>query len=102
MTCRRLRRAGTPSAGTRSWSTAAPAEAVVAAPAYKTGDSVATREAFGTGLAALGAVDSRVVALDADVKNSTFSDKFEKAHPERFYEVFIAEQTMLGVAMGLA
>ena len=72
------------------------------APSYKASDAVATREAFGSGLAALGSIDSRVVALDADVKNSTFSDKFEKAHPERFFEMFIAEQTMIGVAMGLA
>jgi transketolase len=71
-------------------------------PAYKLGDSVATREAWGTALAALGGVDPRVVALDADVKNSTFSDRFEKAHPERFYEFFIAEQAMIGAAMGLA
>jgi transketolase len=71
-------------------------------PAYKLGDLVATREAWGTGLAALGAVDPRVVALDADVKNSTFSDRFEKAHPDRFYECFIAEQAMVGAAMGLA
>jgi transketolase len=69
---------------------------------YKPGDSVATREAWGAALAALGSVDRRVVALDADVKNSTFSDKFEKAHPERFYENFIAEQVMVGAAMGLA
>ena len=47
--------------------------------------SVATREAWGTALAALGAVDARIVALDADVKNSTFSDKFEKVAPDRFY-----------------
>ena len=72
------------------------------APAYKKGDQVATREAYGTALAALGAVDARVVALDADVKNSTFSDRFEKAHPDRFYECFIAEQAMVGAAMGLA
>jgi transketolase len=44
----------------------------------------------------------RVTALDADVKNSTFSDKFEAAHPERFYQCFIAEQAMIGAAMGLA
>ena len=43
-----------------------------------------------------------MVALDADVKNSTFSDKFEKAFPDRFYEMFIAEQVMIGAAMGLA
>ena len=72
------------------------------APAYKKGDQVATREAYGTALAALGSVNPRVVALDADVKNSTFSDRFEKAHPDRFYECFIAEQAMIGMAMGLA
>jgi transketolase len=74
----------------------------VAPPAYTLGDLVATREAYGTGLAKLGDADPRVVALDADVKNSTFSDRFEKAHPERFYQSFIAEQVMVGAAMGLA
>ena len=63
--------------------------------------SVATREAWGAALAAVGSVDERIVALDADVKNSTFSDKFEKAHPDRFFEDFIAEQVMVGAAMGL-
>ena len=72
------------------------------APAYKKGDLVATREAWGTALAAIGRVDARVVALDADVKNSTFSDRFEKEFPDRFYEMFIAEQVMVGAAMGLA
>jgi transketolase len=71
------------------------------APTYQAGkDQVATREAFGTALAALGGLDSRVVALDADVKNSTFSEKFEAAHPERFYQFFIAEQAMVGAALG--
>jgi transketolase len=72
------------------------------APAYTPGDSVATREAYGTALAALGAIDRRIVALDADVKNSTFSERFEKAHPDRFYQMFIAEQVMVGASMGLA
>jgi transketolase len=72
------------------------------APAYKLGDIVATREAYGTALAALGDIDRRVVALDADVKNSTFSERFEKAHPDRFYQMFIAEQGMVGASMGLA
>ena len=71
-------------------------------PHYKLGDLVATREAWGAALAAVGGVDERIVALDADVKNSTFSDKFEKAHPDRFFEDFIAEQVMVGAAMGLA
>jgi len=72
------------------------------APAYTLGEEIATREAYGAALAKLGAADSRVVALDADVKNSTFSDKFEKVFPERFYQNFIAEQVMVGSAMGLA
>ena len=72
------------------------------APAYAMGDMVATREAWGTALAALGGADPRVVALDADVKNSTYSDRFEKAFPDRFYQFFIAEQAMVGAAMGLA
>ena len=75
---------------------------VVAAPAYRIGDEVATREAYGTAISKLGEADPRVVALDADVKNSTFSDRFEKALPDRFYENFIAEQVMVGAAMGLA
>jgi transketolase len=77
-----------------------PAE--VAPPAYKLGDLVATREAFGAVLPKLGDADRRVVALDGDVKNSTFSEKFEAAHPERFYQCFIAEQGMIGLSMGMA
>jgi transketolase len=71
-------------------------------PAYKLGDLVATREAYGAALVKLGEADARIVALDADVKNSTFSEQFEKAFPDRFYENFIAEQVMVGAAMGLA
>ena len=76
--------------------------APVAPPAYTLGELVATREAYGTALAKLGDADPRVVALDADVKNSTFSERFEARHPERFYQCFIAEQVMIGAAMGLA
>jgi transketolase len=74
----------------------------MAAPAYKPGDLVATREAFGAALAALGEANPSVVALDADVKNSTYTDKFGKQFPDRFFENFIAEQNMLGAAAGLA
>ena len=74
----------------------------VEAPTYEKGQLVATREAYGTGLAKLGVADPRVVALDADVKNSTFTDRFEKVAPERFYQAFIAEQVMVGMSMGLA
>jgi transketolase len=70
--------------------------------AYKLGDSVATREAFGTALARIGEVDQRIVAMDGDTKNSTFSDKFLKKFPDRFTECFIAEQNMVGVATGFA
>jgi transketolase len=80
----------------------APAPKPPAPPSYKNDDLVATREAYGTAIAKLGEVDPRIVALDADVKNSTFSDRFEKALPDRFYENFIAEQVMIGAAMGLA
>ncbi len=71
-------------------------------PAYAAGAQVATREAYGEAIAKLGVADARVVALDADVGNSTYSEKFEQAAPERFYQNFIAEQVMVGSAMGLA
>ncbi len=71
-------------------------------PPYKTGEKVATRNAYGAALARLGAADPRVVALDGDTKNSTMSLDFMKAHPDRFFECFIAEQNMVGVAVGLA
>ncbi len=71
-------------------------------PPYKIGDSVATREAFGAALEALGSVNPLIVALDADVKNSTYTDKFGKKFPNRFFENFIAEQNMVGAAAGLA
>ena len=78
--------------------------AAMPAPAYTAGQEVATREAYGAALAALGKIDSRVVALDADVGNSTFSEKFERVEvlEPRFYEFYIAEQVMVGAAMGLA
>jgi len=67
---------------------------------YKPGDSVATREAFGNALVRIGEVDERVVALDGDTKNSTYSEKFMKKFPARFTECFIAEQNMVSVAVG--
>jgi transketolase len=70
-------------------------------PNYTLGQQVATREAYGTALAKLGQVNPRVVALDGDTKNSTFSEKFLEAFPNRFFESFIAEQNMVGMAVGL-
>jgi transketolase len=79
-----------------------PTPGTMPAPQHKLGEMIATREAYGAAIAALGTVDHRVVALDGDVKNSTFSEKFEAVHGERFYQFFIAEQAMIGAAMGLA
>jgi len=68
--------------------------------AYKLGDHIATREAYGTALARVGGADLRVVALDGDTKNSTFADKFFDKFPDRSTECYIAEQNLVGVATG--
>ncbi|MCX6930330.1 MAG: transketolase, partial [Verrucomicrobia bacterium] len=69
---------------------------------YNPGDMVATREAFGNALLRIGGADRRVVSMDGDTKNSTFSEKFYRRFPDRFTECFIAEQCMVGVATGFA
>jgi transketolase len=69
---------------------------------YQAGQEVATREAYGEALVKLGAIDPRIVALDGDTKNSTFSEKFKNAYPDRFVEAYIAEQNMAGLAAGLS
>lgn len=68
----------------------------------KIGDSVATREAYGDALVKLAEKNDRIVALDGDTKNSTYSEKLLKARPDRFFEMFIAEQNMVGVAAGMS
>jgi transketolase len=74
----------------------------MAPPAYRVGGpELATRAAFGAALASLAKTNPRVVALDGDVKNSTHTEDFEKVAPERFFQGFIAEQNMIGAAMGL-
>ncbi|MFA6527016.1 MAG: transketolase [Candidatus Babeliales bacterium] len=65
------------------------------------GGTMATRKAYGYALAALGKASKEVVVLDADVKNSTFADMFEKDFGQRFFQCFIAEQCMVGVATGM-
>jgi transketolase len=77
-----------------------PTRPEVTLPTYKVGDKVATRKAYGDAIAALGARPD-VVALDGEVSNSTHADSFKKAHPERFFEMFIAEQEMVAAAVGL-
>lgn len=86
----------------RSVAPSTPAITSLAPSTYTVGGSVATREAFGTAFEALGGVNELVVGLDADVKNSTYTEKFGKKFPARFFENFIAEQNMLGTAAGLA
>jgi transketolase len=70
-------------------------------PRYELGDDVATRKAYGEALAAVGAAQGDVVALDGEVSNSTFAEIFAEAHPERYFEMFIAEQQMVAAAVGL-
>src|SRR5438445_3926006 len=70
-------------------------------PTYKKGDKVATRKAYGDTLKALGARPA-VVALDGEVSNSTFAEEFAKAYPDRYFEMFIAEQQMVAAAVGMS
>ena len=72
------------------------------APDYKLGQSVATREAFGIGLRKLAEVNPKILALDGDVKNSTFTETMQKEFPDRLIEGYIAEQNMVSLAVGLA
>lgn len=67
-----------------------------------TDTQIAMRDAWGQGLVELGNEYSNMVVLDGDLANSTKADMFQKAHPDRFFEMGIAEQNMLGVAAGLA
>jgi transketolase len=70
-------------------------------PTYQVGSKEATRKAYGDALVALGNSRADVVALDGEVSNSTHADEFKKAFPDRFFEMFIAEQQMVSAAVGL-
>jgi transketolase len=70
-------------------------------PRYELGDEVATRKAYGDALAALGKARGDVVALDGEVSNSTFAEEFRDAIPERYFEMYIAEQQMVATAVGM-
>ncbi|HEX9068352.1 MAG TPA: transketolase [Ktedonobacterales bacterium] len=80
---------------------ARPASQPANLPAYEVGSSVATRSAFGDALKALGDARADIVVVDGEVSNSTYSETFGKAHPERFFEQYIAEQQMVSAAIGL-
>jgi transketolase len=69
-------------------------------PSWEVGDEEATRKAYGLALAALGNMRGDIVSLDGEVSNSTHSEEFEKAHPDRYFEMFIAEQQLIAAAVG--
>ena len=78
-------------------------KAVKAAPVSYTADKpVATRYAYGTALTRLAPQYPDMVVLDGEVSNSTYAELFKKAYPDRFFEMFIAEQNMVGTALGLS
>jgi transketolase len=70
-------------------------------PSWEFGDEVATRLAYGEALVAVGAANGKVVALDGEVSNSTYAELFARAYPERYFEMFIAEQQLVAAAVGL-
>jgi transketolase len=70
-------------------------------PSYAVGDEVATRHAYGEALAAVGHAHGDVVAMDGEVSNSTGTGVFAEAHPQRFFEMYVAEQQMIAAAVGL-
>jgi transketolase len=78
-----------------------PASGELRLPTYQVGTKEATRKAYGDALVALGAARGDVVALDGEVGNSTYSEEFAAAYPERFIQSYIAEQQMVANAIGL-
>ncbi|KAL3111395.1 hypothetical protein niasHT_019625 [Heterodera trifolii] len=76
--------------------------AMSAPPQYKMGEKVATRQAYGNALLKLAEANKRVIALDGDISNSTFSNLVQKKLPEQFVQCYIAEQNMVGVGVGMA
>ena len=70
-------------------------------PSYEVGTKEATRKAFGDALLALGKADGRVVAIDGEVGNSTYTEEFAEALPDRFFQMYIAEQQMVSTAVGM-
>jgi transketolase len=70
-------------------------------PRFEVGEEVATRKAYGEALKALGDMRGDVVALDGEVSNSTYSEIFREAHPDRYFELYIAEQQLVATAVGM-
>jgi transketolase len=86
-----------PLAGTRR----APVTGALSLPTYELGTEVATRKAYGDALVAVGKARTDVVALDGEVSNSTYAEEFAKEIPERYFEMYIAEQQLIAAAVGL-
>lgn len=80
----------------RIFATSVPAEIK-----YKVGDKIATRRAYGDALAALGSSRNDIVALDGEVSNSTFAEIFANIHPDRYFEMYVAEQQLVAAAIGM-
>jgi transketolase len=78
-----------------------PAARPLTLPVYKVGGKEATRKAYGDALVAVGTNRPEVVALDSEVSNSTFTEEFKNAFPDRYFEMFIAEQQLVAAAVGL-
>jgi transketolase len=70
--------------------------------AYEAGSRIATRKAYGNALNRIAPGYPQLVALDAEVSNSTYSEILKNNHPDRFFEMYIAEQNMVGAAQGLS
>lgn len=81
---------------------ASPAPVSWPPPGYSIGEEVATRKAYGQALHKLGGLNEEVVVLDGEVKNSTYAELFAQEFPARYTECFIAEQNMVGMAMGMS
>jgi transketolase len=90
-----------PAAGTGAARPAPDGAAGVKLPEYAVGAKVATRKAYGDALTALG-VRRDVVAMDGEVSNSTHADEFASKYPERFFEMYIAEQQLIAAAVGFS
>lgn len=91
-----------PESATVISATGSPAHTAVLFPVYAAEETVATRKAYGDALKALGAARLNIIGLDGEVSNSTYADEFAKAFPERYFEMFIAEQQLVASAVGLS
>lgn len=78
-----------------------PRDVVPSSPLYNLNDMISTREAYGSALAKLAENDPYILALDAEVSNSTYAEKVKERAPKQFIETFIAEQTLIGITLGL-